>query len=249
MSETAKETITLITGANKGLGFETARRLKAQGHKVYLAARDAQRGQTAANELGVHFVQLDVTDEASVAKAAAELNRLEGRLDVLVNNAGIREPRLPVNDDGVPQPFKEAADLTGADASQVFETNVFGVVRVTHAFLPLLGKSAQPVIVNVSSGMGSFTAVTDPERAEAKVSVPLYSASKAAVSMLTVQYAKLLPNMRVNAADPGYTKTDFNGGDGAYTVAEGADVIVELATLGADGFTGTLNDHHGTAAW
>lgn len=247
MSETAE--ITLVTGANKGLGFETARQLKAQGHKVYLAARDAQRGQTAAAELGVAFIQLDVTDEDSVTQAAAELDRLEGRLDVLVNNAGIREPRLPVNDDGIPQPFKEAADLTGADASQVFETNVFGLVRVTHAFLPLLQRSAAPVIVNVSSGMGSFTAVTDPERVEAKVSVPLYSASKAAVSMLTLQYAKLLPNMRVNAADPGYTKTDFNGGDGIYTVAEGADVIVQLATLGTDNPTGTFTGHHGAAAW
>ena len=247
MSETAE--ITLVTGANKGLGFETARRLKAQGHKVYLAARDAQRGQEAAAELGVHFVQLDVTDEDSVTQAAAELDRLEGRLDVLINNAGIREPRLPVNDAGIPQPFKEAADLTGADAREVFDTNVFGVVRVTHAFLPLLERSAQPVIVNVSSGMGSFAAVTDPERTESKVSVPLYSASKSAVSMLTVQYAKMLPNMRVNAADPGYTKTDFNGGDGAYTVAEGADVIVQLATLGADGPTGTFVGHHGAAAW
>ena len=247
MSETAE--ITLVTGANKGLGFETARRLKAQGHKVYLAARDAQRGQTAATELGVAFIQLDVTDEDSVTQAAAELDRLEGRLDVLINNAGIREPRLLVNDAGIPQPFKEAADLTGADAREVFDTNVFGVVRVTHAFLPLLERSAQPVIVNVSSGMGSFAAVTDPERTESKVSVPLYSASKAAVSMLTVKYAKLLPNMRVNAADPGYTKTDFNGGDGAYTVAEGADVIVQLATLGADGPTGTFVGHHGAAAW
>ena len=248
-SETVKETITLVTGANKGLGYETARQLKAQGHKVYLTARDAQRGQKAAAELGVVFVQLDVTDEASVAGAATEVDRLEGRLDVLVNNAGIREPRLPLDDDGIPQPFKEATDLTGADASQVFETNVFGVVRVTHAFLPLLERSAQPVIVNVSSSMGSFSAVTDPERAEAKVSVPLYSASKAAVSMLTVQYAKLLPNMRVNAANPGYTKTDFNGGDGVYTTAESAEVIVQLATLGADGPTGTFTDHQGAAAW
>ena len=247
MSETAE--ITLVTGANKGLGFETARRLKAQGHKVYLAARDAQRGQTAAAELGVAFIQLDVTDEDSVTQAAAELDRLEGRLDVLINNAGIREPRLPVNDAGIPQPFKEAADLTGADAREVFDTNVFGVVRVTHAFLPLLEKSAQPVIVNVSSSMGSFAAVTDPEQAESQVSVPLYSASKSAVSMLTVQYAKMLPNMRVNAANPGYTKTDFNGGDGAYTAAEGAEVIVQLATLGADGPTGTFINHHGTAAW
>ena len=244
-----EERIALVTGGNKGLGRETVRRLREAGHTVYIGARSEERGRVAAEELGVGFVRLDVADEGSVAGAAAELGRREGRLDVLVNNAGIREPRLPVDDAGIPRPFKEAADLTGSDASEVFETNVFGVVRVIHAFLPLLEKSAHPVIVNVSSGMGSFAAVTDPERAESRVSVPLYSASKAAVTMLTVQYARMLPGMRVNAADPGYTRTDFNGGDGAHTVAEGADAIVELATVGADGPTGAFVEREGTVAW
>src|SRR3954466_4910194 len=138
------ERIALITGGNKGLGFETARRLRVAGQTVYIGARDAQRGQAAADELGVAYVRLDVTDEESVAAAAIELERREGRIDVLINNAGIAGLR------------KEVADLTGADAAQVFDTNVVGIVRVTHAFLPLLGKSAHPVIVNVSSGMGSF---------------------------------------------------------------------------------------------
>lgn len=241
--------IALVTGGNKGLGYETARRLKEAGQTVYIGARDAERGQTAAEELGVGFVRLDVADERSVAEAAAELERREGRIDVLVNNAGIREPGLAVDAAGVPRPFKEASELTGADAMEVFGTNVFGVVRVTRAFLPLLKKSASPVIVNVSSTMGSFAAVTDPERVESRVSVPLYAASKAALTMLTVQYAKMLPGMRVNAANPGYTMTDFNGGDGAHTAAEGADAIVELATVGADGPTGVFVEREGTVAW
>ena len=229
--------IALITGGNKGLGFETARRLRASGHTVYIGARNAGRGRAAAEELGVAFVRLDVAAEGSVAEAAAELERREGRIDVLVNNAGI------------PGPFKEAADLTGSDAALVFETNVIGIVRVTHALLPLLEKSDAPVIVNVSSGMGSFAATQDESRIESKVGAPLYSASKAAVTMLTTQYAKLLPHIKVNAADPGYTATDFNGNNGTQTVTEGTDAIVALAGLGTDGPTGTFVDRDGTVGW
>ena len=231
------EKIVLITGGNKGLGFETARRLREAGHTVYIGARNAERGRAAAEELGVAFVQLDVTDEESVAAAADELERREGRIDVLINNAGIASPR------------KEAADLTGTDATQVFETNVAGIVRVTHAFLPLLEKSASPVIVNVSSGMGSFTATQDESRVESKVGMPLYSSSKAAVTMLTTEYAKLLPNIRINAADPGYTSTDFNANRGTQTVTEGTDPIVELAGIGADGPTGAFVGRDGRVGW
>ena len=142
--------ITLITGANKGLGHETARRLRDAGHTVYLAARDPERGQAAADELGVAFVQLDVTDQASVTAAADELRRREGRLDVLVNNAGIPGPR------------KEMADFDGADAEAVLATNVAGNVRVTHAFLPLLERSGQPVIVNVGAAPGPSPSSTSP---------------------------------------------------------------------------------------
>lgn len=243
-----EQTIALVTGGNKGIGYETARRLKEAGQTVYIGARDVERGRTAAGELGVGFVRLDVTDEESIAHAAAELQRGAGRIDVLVNNAGIREPSLSIGEDGNPRPFKEAADVTGSDASQVFETNVFGIVRVIRAFLPLLEKSAHPVIVNVSSGMGSFAAVNDPERGESQVRVPLYSASKAAVSMLTVQYAKMLPRMRVNAADPGLTATDFTGHSGS-TVTEGTDAIVELATAAANGPTGAFVHRDGMAEW
>lgn len=237
MSEVSTQTVTLVTGANKGLGFETACRLKAHGHKVYIGARDKPRGQTAADELGVAFVQLDVTDEASVAKAAAELERLEGHLDVLVNNVGI------------PGPHRNAEDLTADDATEVFDTNVVGAVRVMHAFLPLLERSDSPAIVNVTSGLGSFAVTQDPSRIEFRVGTPLYSASKAALTMLTTEYAKLLPHIRVNAADPGYTATDFNGNSGPQTVTEGTDAIVQIATLGADGPTGTYIDRHGTVAW
>ena len=127
--QTEAMTITLITGGNKGLGYETARRLIAEGHQVYLGARDPERGQRAADPLGAHFIHLDVTDDASGAAAADELARQAGRLDVLVNNAGIAGP------------LKQVAELTGPDAQQVFNTDVFSVVRMTHAFLPLLEKS------------------------------------------------------------------------------------------------------------
>lgn len=229
--------IAFITGANRGLGYETARRLRDAGQTVYVGARDEERGRAAADELGVAFIQIDVTDEESVAQAATELERREGRVDVLINNVGIPGPR------------KEAADLTGSDASEVLDANVVGTVRVTHAFLPLLEKSASPVIVNVSSGMGSFAATQDESRIESKVGMPLYSASKAALTMLTKEYAKLLPRVRINAADPGYTATDFNGNSGPQTVTEGTDAIVELATIGADGPTGTFVDRDGNIGW
>ncbi|WP_432503860.1 SDR family NAD(P)-dependent oxidoreductase [Kineococcus arenarius] len=230
-------TTTLITGANRSLGFETARRLTAAGHTVLLGARDPERGRAAAEQLGARFVHLDVTDDASVAAAAAEVAEHEGALDVLVNNAGVPGPLVP------------AEELTAAAAAAVLDVNVVGVVRVTHAFLPLLRRSANPVIVNVSSGMGSFTATHDTSRVESQLVAPLYTSSKAAVTMLTTQYAKALPGVKVNAADPGYTATDFNGHSGTQSVAEGADAIVELATIGPDGPTGVFRDRYGVVPW
>jgi NAD(P)-dependent dehydrogenase (short-subunit alcohol dehydrogenase family) len=230
-------TTTFITGANRSLGHETARRLIEAGHTVIVGARDPQRGQAAADALGARFVQIDVTDDASVTAAAADVLAHEGSIDVLINNAGILGTHSP------------ADQITAADAGAVFEVNVVGIVRVTHAFLPLLRKSANPVIVNVSSGMGSFAATHDTERAEGRAVAPLYTASKAAVTMLTTQYAKSLPDVKVNAADPGYTATDFNGHSGPQTVTEGTDAIVELATIGADGPTGAFRDRYGAVAW
>ncbi|WP_432487206.1 SDR family NAD(P)-dependent oxidoreductase [Kineococcus sp. SYSU DK018] len=230
-------TTTLITGANRSLGFETARRLTAAGHTVLLGARDPERGRAAAERLGARFVHLDVTDDASVAAAAADVAEREGALDVLVNNAGVPGPLVPVE------------ELTAAAADAVLDVNVVGVVRVTHAFLPLLRRSVNPVIVNVGSGMGSFAATHDTSRVESQLVAPLYTSSKAAVTMLTTQYAKALPGVKVNAADPGYTATDFNGHSGTQSVAEGADAIVELATIGPDGPTGVFRDRYGVVPW
>ncbi|MEV0039288.1 SDR family NAD(P)-dependent oxidoreductase [Streptomyces sp. NPDC050804] len=229
--------ITLITGGNKGLGREAARRLVGLGHTVYIGARDTGRGKAAAEEIGARFVRLDITDDASVAAAAAQLDETEGRLDVLVNNAGVFEGLL------------RPEDITAAETRFVYDVNVFGVVRTTHAFLPLLRASAAPVIVNVSSGLGSFGVVTDARRHESAFASPVYGSSKAAVGMLTVQYAKALPDVRVNAVDPGFTATDLNGSTGPQTVEEGTDAIVRLATIGPDGPTGTFSDRAGVLPW
>lgn len=230
-------TSTLITGANKGLGFETARRLVALGHTVYLGARDRERGEAAAQRLGARFVQLDVTDDASVTAAVAWLRQQPGGLDVLINNAGIAGGTTP------------PPDVTVDAVRDVYETNVFGLVRVTHAMLPLLRASTNPVIVNVSSGLGSFGVVHDTSRIESKVAALAYCSSKSAVVMLTVQYAKTLPEMRVNVVDPGYTATDLNHHSGPQTVEQGTDAIVRLATIGQDGPTGTFQDAAGIMPW
>ena len=230
-------TTTLITGSNKGLGRETARRLAALGHTVYLGARDRERGEEAARAVGGRFVALDVTDEDSVAAAAAELRQRSGRLDVLVNNAGVR---------GGSQP---AVETTADDLLAVYRVNVLGVVRVTHAMLPLLDESEAPVIVNVSSGLGSLAVTTDAGRFESSFTTLAYPSSKAAVNMLTSQYAKALPRYRVNAVDPGYTATDLNDHRGTKTVEQGAGIIVAMATIGPDEPTGTFVDEQGTVPW
>ncbi|QKV80568.1 SDR family NAD(P)-dependent oxidoreductase [Amycolatopsis sp. Hca4] len=230
-------TITFITGANKGLGRETARRLVEAGHTVLLGARDPEAGARAAAAVGARFVSIDVTDDASVAAAAADVAEHEGAIDVLINNAGIHGPA------------GDPSGLTGAEALGVFDVNVAGVVRTTTAFLPLLRRSADPVIINVSSGMGSLALTHDPSRAESKVVAPLYTASKAALTMLTTQYAKAFPGIRVNAADPGYTATDLNGHSGPQTVTEGTDAIVGLATERPGAGSGRFVDRTGEVAW
>ncbi|MEU4366418.1 SDR family NAD(P)-dependent oxidoreductase [Micromonospora chersina] len=234
-------TTTLITGANKGLGFETARRLVAAGHTVWIGSRDAERGRRAAERLGARFVALDVTDDASVA-AAARTVEAGGGLDVLVNNAGI-EGRTA--DNGV----VGAAEVTAEDMRTLFETNVFGAVRVTHAFLPLLRRSAAPVVVNVSSGLASVTRLADPADPAYGYPGVAYPASKAALNMVTVQYAKAFPGMRVNAVEPGFTATDLNGRTGTQTVEEGAEIIVRMALVGPDGPTGGYVDAAGLLPW
>jgi len=225
-------TTTLITGANKGLGLETTRRLIDAGHTVYAGMRDISKGAKAA-ALGAHVIQLDVTDEASVTAALAELPAV----DVLINNAGIVGSRAGV-------------DTFGADdLAEVFDTNLYSIVRVTRAALPLLKASGNPVIVNVASGLGFPRFVTDPSRVESTNNGLGYTTSKAAVIMLTLQYSKLLPGVRVNAIDPGYTATDLNGHNGYQTVTEGTDAIVAMATIGEDGPTGTFSDRDGVIAY
>ncbi|HJT04012.1 MAG TPA: SDR family NAD(P)-dependent oxidoreductase [Pseudonocardiaceae bacterium] len=235
-------TATLITGANKGLGFETARRLIAAGHTVYLGSRDAERGRRAAAQLGARPVQLDVTHDTSV-EAAVKTIDADGGLDVLVNNAGIQEER---SDNNV---VISAADVTADLMRQTFETNVFGTVRVLHAFLPLLSRSAAPVVVNVSSGLASLTRVTTTGTPAYAYPGVAYPASKTAVNMITVQYAKAFPHMRINAVEPGYTRTDLNENTGIQTVQQGAEIIVRMAQVGPDGPTGGYFDAEGTLPW
>ncbi|MFB9675960.1 SDR family NAD(P)-dependent oxidoreductase [Streptosporangium vulgare] len=258
-------TTTLITGANKGLGFETARRLVAEGHTVYVGARDARRGEEAVEKLnagtgagldagnGVEGagdghareagrgearpLLIDVTDDDSVRAAVAVVREQAGRLDVLVNNAGVAGPHRPVE------------EITVADVRTVYETNVFGVVRVTRAFLPLLENGDAPVVVNVGSGLGSLAVTLDPGRLESTVPALAYASSKSALNMITSQYAKAYPKIRINVVDPGYTATDLNDNSGVQTVEEGAEIIVRMALVGEDGPTGGYFDAAGPVPW
>ncbi|SNQ47618.1 NAD(P)-dependent dehydrogenase, short-chain alcohol dehydrogenase family [Frankia canadensis] len=226
-------TVTLITGANKGIGYETARQLLELGHDVYIGARDVARGEAAAAALGARFVQLDVTDDASVSSALTAIGAAEGRLDVLVHNAGVLE-----------------TGLDGPAALRSFDTNAVGIVRVTEAALPLLRKSSNPTVVTISSSAGSFWAVNNPERPEFGLPLALYSASKSAATMLTVHYAKSQPGIKFNALEPGTTATDMTAAFGiGRPVEESARVVVRLATLDPTGPTGTFQDEAGELPW
>jgi NAD(P)-dependent dehydrogenase (short-subunit alcohol dehydrogenase family) len=234
-------TTTLITGANKGLGYETARQLIAAGHTVYIGCRDPQRGHDAAQRLGARLVALDVTDDRSVAAAAQSIAD-DGGLDVLVNNAGV-EGR------GENNSIIDAATVSADMVREVFDTNVFGVVRVTHAFVPLLQKSGAAVIVNVSSSLGSVSLAGSPDSLTYHYPGVAYPASKSAVNMITVQFSKQFPAMRINAVEPGYTNTDLNGRTGTQTVEEGARIIVDMAQVSPDGPTGGYYSAHGPVPW
>jgi NAD(P)-dependent dehydrogenase (short-subunit alcohol dehydrogenase family) len=230
-------TIALITGANKGIGFETARLLGARGMTVLAGARDEARGAEAEKALrdggaDARFVQLDVTDSKSVTRAAEWVEAEFGRLDILVNNAGI------ARGDGTGAPSQTTVETLRT----VYETNVFGVVAVTNALLPLLRRAPAARIVNVSSEVGSITSMTDPDGPMAGMASVPYPSSKTALNMVTAMYAKELRDtpIKVNAANPGYCATDLNGRSGFRTAEQGAEVSVHLATLPADGPTGTL---------
>ena len=244
-------TIALITGANKGIGLETARQLGARGITVLAGARDEARGMAAERALrqdlrdlralrdgaDARFVPLDVTDAKSVQQAADWIDTEYGRLDILVNNAAIARGGPP-----------SGTDLD--EMREVYETNVFGVIMVTNAMLPLLRRAPAARIVNVSSEVGSITSMTDPASPLAQMPAGLaYPSSKSALNMITAMYAKELRDtpIKVNAANPGYTKTDLNRNTGFRSVAEGAEASVYLATLGADGPSGILWGHLWTA--
>jgi len=234
-------TTTLITGANKGLGFQTAKQLLAAGHTVYVGSRDPERGRRAAEELGAQAVQLDVTDDDSVAAASAAISA-DGGLDVLINNAG---GQFEMDDEGTV--VVGAAEVTAEVMRQTFEINVFGTVRVLSAFLPLLQRSAAPVIVNVSSGQASLTrAGTGGESNYPGVAYP---ASKTALNALTVHYAKAFPGLRINSVAPGFTRTALNANTGTQTVEQGAEMIVRMAQIGPDGPTGGYFDARGPVPW
>jgi len=234
------DTIALITGANKGIGYATAKLLAAQGVRVLVGARDAGRGHAAAEELGerARFVPLDVTDADSIATAAKLIETEYGQLDILVNNAGIARLEGDPKVDGYGLPSKASVDTL----RETYETNVFGVVAVTNAMLPLLRRAAAARIVNVSSGVGSFASMTDPDSPLWVLSALSYPSSKSALNMITAQYAKELRDtpIKINAANPGYCATDLNGHSGPRTAEQGAQVVVELANLPADGPSGIL---------
>jgi len=234
----------LVTGANKGIGYEIAAGLGALGWKVGVGARDPQRRDAAVEKLraggaDAFGVPLDVTDDASVAAAARLFEDEIGRLDVLVNNAGVTG--------GMPQEPTLVAPETVRTA---VETNVIGVIRVTNALLPLLRRSSSPRIVNMSSRVGSLTLQTTPGGETGPISAA-YSASKTFLNAVTVQYAKELQdtNILINAGCPGFTATDLNGFRGVRTPEQGAAIAIQLATLPDDGPTGGFFEDAGVVPW
>jgi NAD(P)-dependent dehydrogenase (short-subunit alcohol dehydrogenase family) len=242
MQSQAKK-IALVTGANKGIGFEVARQLAASGCVVLLGARSEALGKEAAAKLAaegldVRFVLIDVTELSTITAAAENISRDFGRLDILVNNAGINDPA----DGPALTAYLDAVE-------RVLRTNFLGALAVTQAMLPLLGNSAAGRIVNVSSGLGSLTRSASPNPSSANLIG--YSASKAALNMLTVQLARLLNDtaIKVNSAAPGYTATDLNGFRGTQTIPEGAVEPVRLALLPDDGPTGSYSERTGIVPW
>lgn len=245
--------VALVTGANKGIGLQIAKDLAGHGFTVLVGSRNLERGQTAAKSVAAdaRAVQLDVTDQASITAAAELVQNEFGRLDVLVNNAGIAQTGEPgrsleeVTQSGRPS----VASLDEVRA--VFETNVFGVIAVTQAMLPLLRAAPAARIVNVSSGSGSLTLNADPDNPRRGMFGAVYGPSKTALNAITLAFAiELEPTgIKVNAAAPGFTATDLNNFAGTRTVQQAAREPVRLALLGPDGPTGTFSDENGPLPW
>lgn len=243
--EGSSKKVALITGANKGIGFEVARQLGRRGCTVLVGARDKKRGEEAAaklaaEDLDARYIDIDVTVPATVAAAADRIAGEFGRLDILINNAGIA-----VQGDGPPA----TSGIPGIE--QTLRVNFIGAVAVSQALLPLLRKAPSARIVNVSSGLGSLTKNGNPALYFSGLQYFGYSASKAALNMLTVQLAYELGDtaIKVNSAEPGYTATDLNQHRGPQTVEEGSEEIVRLALLGDDGPSGTCSDRKGIMPW
>jgi NAD(P)-dependent dehydrogenase (short-subunit alcohol dehydrogenase family) len=247
--------IALVTGANQGIGLQIAKDLVKHGLTVLVGSRNFQRGEAAAKEIGpdAHAIQLDVTDQRSIAAAAERIGNEFGRLDVLVNNAAISNTgwRSGIS-------MQEYAKLTRPsvvsldEVRAVWETNVFGVLAVTQAMLPLLREAPTARIVNVSSGVGSLTMNSDPACSFRPIFGPVYPASKTALNAITLAFAIELEStgIKVNAVAPGYTKTNLNNYGGTETVEEGAAEAVRVALLSPDGPTGTYKHAKlGTLPW
>lgn len=247
------KSVALVTGANKGIGLQIATDLAAQGLTVLIGSRDLKKGENAAKSIGpnVHALQLDVTDQASIIAAAERIQREFSRLDVLVNNAGISH--VPEPDGSFPKGGAQSGLLSVApldDVRKVWETNVFGVIAVTQAMLPLLRKAPAARIVNLGSTGGSLAWNSDPENSH-RAMFGNYSASKSAAHAVTLAFAFALEstNIKVNIACPGHTATALNAFSGTRNVKQGASEAVRLALIGADGPTGTFSDEDGLVAW
>jgi NAD(P)-dependent dehydrogenase (short-subunit alcohol dehydrogenase family) len=238
--------IALITGANKGIGLETARQLGQQGITVLAGARDETKANKAAEELrkaglDVHGIVIDVNDAASIGKAAARIERDYGRLDILVNNAGV------MIDDHTKKPSEQSLEVW----RKTFETNLFGLIATTQALLPLLRKSAAGRIVNLSSILGSIHFHATPGSPVYDMKMPAYDVSKSAVNAFTVHLAYELKDtpIKVNAAHPGWVKTEMGGEGATMEITEGAKTSVSLATIGADGPNGAFLHMGETLPW
>ena len=243
--------VALVTGANQGIGLQIAKELAAHGFTALIGSRNFEKGETAAKSIGAnaHAVQLDVTDHASIAAAAERIRHEFGRLDVLVNNAGISlKPGLPLEELAASNtPSVGSLDNMRA----IFETNVFGVVAVMQAMLPLLREAPAGRIVNLGSSSGSLTLNSDPGYEHRNVFGLAYSPSKTALHAVTLAFAIELEqtNIKVNIACPGFTATNLNNFRGTRTVEQGAREAVRLALIGADGPTGTFSDEDGPVTW
>ncbi|MDQ0048502.1 NAD(P)-dependent dehydrogenase (short-subunit alcohol dehydrogenase family) [Paenibacillus polymyxa] len=235
----------LITGANKGIGYETARQLGGMGFTILIGSRNEQSGREAVAKLAnegveARLILLDVTSQSTIDSAVHQIKQESGSLDVLINNAGISLG-------GATPP----SQFSLGDLRETYETNFFGLVAVTQAMLPLLQESPCGRIVNLSSGLGSLTYNSDPEHEHAQFNLLAYNSSKAAVNMFTVTLAKELKDspLKVNSADPGFTATDLNGFTGPGSVQQAAAVVVRLATLNNDGPSGGFFDSNGEVPW